>query len=233
MKIEMLFELLEKFNVDSNSKRYFKESGMVNKFDELTFGFFPLGKGVLSEKLITPESFKVMILGNDFGIKNYLKECLKNGKKESKTKYPTIRNLLTKLDLNLDETFFTNLHMGLRISGTNTKRETKITEEYKKVCYGFLKHQINEIDPIFIVCLGHEVRQVLYEQSKIEGSNLFSKWGPKSVSIKRLYDEGGNFKLRINDKDFGKKTFIIMPHPCDTRNFKTEYFEKVNNALKN
>jgi hypothetical protein len=151
--------------------------------------------------------------------------CIDNGNSESDTKYPTIRNLKDKLGLNLSETFFTNLHLGVRSGGKNTKREVPLTYEYRLLCYQYFIKQLEIVDPQFIMCLGHEVRETLAMMS-----NLFVKWKPKNISIKKLYSNG-DFSLNINDNELGKREFILLPHPCDSRNFKEEYLEKAKPLL--
>lgn len=192
-------------------KEIFHNSGMENEAQVLDYGFFPLGNGILTSKKIKPQ---IMILGNDFGTKDYLSECILNGNKESDTKYPTIRNLKNRLGIYVNYAFFTNLHLGVRTSGSNIKRIKPLSKEYKEFCFQFFIKQLNFIKPKVVICLGHDVRKTL-----CEASPLFSKWKGNSISIKSLY-EFDNFHLDIYDKTIGNRKFILIPHPCDTRNFK-------------
>jgi uracil-DNA glycosylase len=215
---ELLLEL-KKMSQIEEVEIHFERSGMLNKFEKLEYGFFPLGNGDLSNCGLPNSKNRILVLGNDFGTTDYLQECFQNGNKESDTKYPTIRNLKGKLGLNLRETFFTNIHLGVRRGGKNTKREVPLTYEYRLFCYHYLIKQLEIVDPQFVICLGHEVRETL---AMMSGS--FSKWKPKNISIKKLHSNGG-FSLNINDIELGKRKFILLPHPCDGRNFNEEYIK--------
>ena len=137
MKIEKLYSELE--NIIKNKDSIFKDSGMYNKFRIFDYGFFPLGLGLLSNDLkiskLDEKNCRVMILGNDFGTLKYLKKCEEN--KGEASSNSTINNLLTKLNLAPTSTFYTNFHLGVRISGTNTKRDVELKDEYKKMCFDF------------------------------------------------------------------------------------------------
>lgn len=226
MKTLELLDKLQNLSKEKSIETLFQKSGMVNKYNQLDFGFFPLGKGILTSDLIHENNFKIMVLGNDFGTDEYLQDCIKNHKRESESKSPTIRNLITKLNINLCTTFFTNLHLGVRNDGKNTLRLDPLTNDYKVFCFNFLKIQLNIINPNIVICLGHDVRKSL-----IESSPLFSNWLPKNKTLKNLYDVNENFQIEINDAELGKRKFIVIPHPCDTRNFKDKYIEKINRYI--
>lgn len=230
MTIQQLFTDLRSLTSSEASSKAFESSGMVNKHQKLEYGFFPLGPGILSEQF-NYDNYAIsrrgtMILGNDFGTDDYLtNKCPEN--KELKSN-PTIRNLTTKLNLDLDSTFFTNFYLGVRKEGTNTKRVTDLQGDYKELCYNFFITQLNIINPSTIICLGHEVRRALLTYNQ----KLFSKWGPHSVSLKQLYSGDNNaFQININDSNLGDRKFIVIPHPCDTRNFKEEYIQRVRPLL--
>jgi len=220
MFVERLVKDLEVLT-NSNPKKIFEESGMINLSNILSYGFFPFGNGNLSEN--ETSYFNIMVLGNDFGSYKYLAECIKNDKKESGTKNPTIRNLMQKLGLEGKSVFYTNLHLGVRQDGTNTKRVKELTPSYKEICYLFFIRQLEAINPDVVLCLGHEVRKTLVERNA-----NFDKWRDKS--IKALYNDG-NFLIDTIDKTIGSRKFILLPHPCDTRNFREEYLKVVRPLL--
>ncbi|AHF17581.1 hypothetical protein NIASO_10355 [Niabella soli DSM 19437] len=231
MKPIELIEQYENFCKETNDLgKIFENSGIENKYKKLDFGFFPLGSGVFEN----PTDFqnaklkkcKVMVVGNDFGTKKYLVGCIEKGRRES-DKNPTIRNLKEKLGLDLSETFFTNLHLGVRKDGTNTKRATPLTDKYKQFCFEFLVKQIKLVNPKFILCLGHEVRLALAEYS-----DNFTCWKGKSLTLKKLFATANAFQIGVNDNKFGNRIFLIVPHPCDSRNFMDGYINRILAIIK-
>lgn len=219
--IKKLFESLKSKTKDSN--QHFEESGMINKYQELEFGFFPLGHGVLSNDYKSGKSHfnkcRIMVLGNDFGTLEYLTDKCKDNRES--TANPTMNNLLKRLKLETADTFFTNFYLGVREEGTNTKRFVPLTQEFKALCYEFFVTQVQTIDPDFVICLGHEVRNALADQSA-----LFVDWKGKSKTLKKLYSDGRQV-IDVDDDKLGKRKFIVIPHPCDTRNLTEYYVEKV------
>ena len=110
MKVKYLFAAYDQhITAIPNSAAIFEQSGMVNEFGKLDFGFFPLGSGILTDKSKIEEAeietCHIMILGNDFGTQDYVENKCPD-KKEKKTN-STIKNLFS-LDLKAEKTFFTN-----------------------------------------------------------------------------------------------------------------------------
>lgn len=216
MKIERLFDLYEDFILkNSKTNELFSESGMVNDFRKLDFGFFPLGTGILNKesKLAYAEIQEggTFILGNDFGTLSYIKNKCGNKREEGSI---TIKNLET-VGLNIDKCFFSNLFMGLRDDvnhpgTTMTKLIQKRQKEYIDFCKKFLKIQIDFINPKVIVCLGSEVGKNLSDFSEV-----FAKFSQKKLSLTKMYELGNDRKyiIHTNDNIFGKRKFILIPHP--------------------
>jgi len=211
MPTQQLFSELEK--TTNKSESIFEASGMLNKYNKLQYGFFPLGDGILiddAEKKKSVGEFKIMVLGNDFGTDEYLtKECPDGKERDTNA---TISNLIKRLRLDVTNTFFTNFHLGVRKEGSNTNRLVKLNTDYKNICYAYFIQQLDFINPEIVLCLGHEVRRSL-----IECSPLFNDWKPKDATLKELY-ESGKYQIDINDKALGNRKFIIIPHPSDNRN---------------
>lgn len=233
MQIQLLFEELvsaikQKTGIESifnDSDMLIEKSGMIsNRKVILSYGFFPFGTGMLIENIqredANIEKGGIMVLGNDFGNYEYLKKCIENGKRE-KASNTTIRNLLSNLTGDIKDTFFTNFYLGVREKGTNTTRFQPLTKSYQRFCYDFFTTQLLLLKPKKVICLGHAVRQAL-----AENTNLFPEWKAKGVSLKKLYAENKN-KLEIDDSQFGKITFMVIPHPCDTRNFHSNYLQEI------
>jgi uracil-DNA glycosylase family 4 len=237
MKIEQLFDELKK--IKEPSKSDFEISGMVNRFEEMKYGFFPLGLGILTENNKTNEvpttdeiePGGVMVLGNDFGTVRYVNSYVNNpDKKIGETDGKTIRNLLNEeVGIDKNKTFFTNFYLGVRThpNATMTKRVEELQDKYKEICYKFFLTQLNLLNPQIIICLGHDVKNALLESKE---SNSFIKWKPKSGSIKKLHDLDYDI-ININNKELGIRKFVIIPHPCDLRNFTKIHREKLNKIL--
>ena len=220
--IDQLYKALEAKTKDAGAA-VFEKSGMTNRYNELEFGFFPFGTGNLSGNGKDMERCHTMILGNDFGAEGYLDGCVEKGRRESESN-PTIKNL--KL-LNLDQntTFYTNFHLGVRRSDSNIERSEKLQPEFTALCYDYFLEQLRIAQPEVVICLGNDVRLSL-----IQASEVFTPWGPKSRSLKSLY-ENGQFNLQVNDPSLGQRRFIIIPHPCDTRNLTATHIERINGVL--
>jgi uracil-DNA glycosylase len=237
MKIQQLFNELK--ILTENKENVFEESGMINCYDKMQYGFFPLGLGILTKNnktnKIPPtneiEEGGVMVLGNDFGTISYVEnDCNYIGETDGRT----VNNLLGKVMLDVNNTFFTNFYLGVRqVSGryegtTMIKRifdgkPNKLKENYKQLCYDFFITQLELVKPKIVICLGHDVKDALIETCQI------TEW-KKSDSLKKIYVRG-NYSLPNNK--LGKMKFVIIPHPCDLRNFKTDHIDKLNEELKN
>lgn len=209
IRIQELFNKYRDFipeNIDI--EEIFSQSDMVNIYGKLDFGFFPLGSGVFNKnsKIKNAEitSCKVMVLGNDFGTIDYILDDCPNLQEKRSNK--TIYNLL-KLGLNVETTFFTNLFLGLRINGTQTKRYKKLKPEYINFCFNFLKIQLDFIQPEIVLCLGKDVFNAL----KNKYPELFS-----SITIQNNFEElillNKNY-IELKDDNIGNRKFIFIPHP--------------------
>ncbi|MGN6802009.1 MAG: uracil-DNA glycosylase family protein [Ginsengibacter sp.] len=210
MRASELFESYkEEVSKVPDIEAIFSNSGLTNTYGLLDFGFFPLGSGVFKEgasKIGEAEisECKIMVLGNDFGTKEYIdKQCLGNREKPGN---PTIRNLLKGLDLDVETTFFTNLFLGLRTGGTNIKRAVPIQEDYKEFCFDFFKKQLDFLDPEIVLCLGKDVGNTL---------SAFSEFSNFKKSISELFEDEMKKEYIVNTDDefFGQRRFILIPHP--------------------
>lgn len=120
--------------------------------------------------------------------------------------------------------------MGLRddysYAGTkNTIRLKPLEQGYKHLCHNFFLTQLRLIKPKIVICLGHAVRLAIAENFE-----QVSYWKPKSASFKKLYIDN-RYYSDIELKEFGQIKFIVIPHPCDTRNFNIYYIQKINGTL--
>lgn len=232
MKIQRLFNELKV--ITENKEPIFTESGMTNWSDKMKYGFFPLCFGVLTDNITIDSKASeveiaeggVMVLGNDFGTVSYVNDkCTGFG--ETKTN-KTINNLLDdRVGLNLNNTFFTNFYLGVRThpDATMTKRVEKLCKKYKEISYHFFLIQLNRLNPKIIICLGHDVKNAL-----IDSETLFGKWKPKSNSIKKIHIDNNHI---IDSGEVADRKFVLIPHPCDLRNFNEYHMNKLNGIINN
>lgn len=236
VKIETLFNAYElQTSSILNVNEIFSASGMKNRFNELEKGFFPLGSGILTDQCKSEdaeiEENGAMILGHDFGTISYVdSKC--DSKRENNSK--TIDNLI-KLGLTLDKTFFTNFYLGLRDDDKHPKM--KMTElvvnrkkEYKEFCLAFFLTQLKTINPSIVICLGKEIRSVLYEYFPDHFPNLKKK----SLTYYKLFENGKEKKYAVQTDDsiLGKRKFVFIPHPSYAHiNWSSEIRIKIQDEI--
>lgn len=215
IKIQELFDAYQqKINANNHIDEIFGDSGMVNQYQKLAYGFFPLGSGILTNKSevaiseIAPRG--IMFLGNDFGTTEYIeKKCPNN--REKKTS-PTIRNLL-KLDINVAHSFFTNFYLGLRDKikfpeMEMTKLSIKRKELYQQFCFDFFLIQLEIINPKVVVCLGKDVGFALHQFKEQQ----FFMFNNKNLKYAALY-ENRSFQIDTSGTVLGNRKFVFIPHP--------------------
>jgi len=215
-----------------NSAKIFENSGMKNISRKLYFGFFPLGSGIFTEQSKIKEAEisenGIMFLGNDFGTVSYF-ESLKNKSEENNK---TIQ-MLKKLDLNLENSFFTNFHLGLRDNNehksmTNIKKTIKFNADYEEMCYNYFLVQLEVINPRLIICLGKDVGKILSKKS-----DIFAKFNMKNKTFKSLF-ESKECIVETNDEIFDKRRFLLIPHPSYAHlNWNEKILNLVNKEIKN
>lgn len=233
VKISKLFEASKsQVNETHNVADVFSKSGMVNRVKELDYGFFPLGSGILTKKCKVEEAEiedrGIMVLGNDFGTCEYLSTKCEN--KRENEKNSTINNLKT-IGLEIEKTFFTNFFLGLRIRGTMTKRIDPLECEYIAFCHKFFLTQLNTINPSIVICLGNDVRFVLYEFFKDQFPNFKSK----SITYRNLYESVDDKKYEVTTKNsvLGERKFVFIPHPSYAHINWKDIRTKIELAVKN
>lgn len=152
---------------EQQRKLNYNNTGMKPIKTEDRFGFFPYGTGTFGCDF--PRR-GIMILGQDFGNKDYVDKL--EGKGESMTKSVTWRNLLVLLNkggVEFTDCFFTNAIMGMREEGEkmtgnappfNSKKHPR-GPEFLKECFSFFEEQVSQQKPSLIVCLGKSVYSFL------------------------------------------------------------------------
>lgn len=203
MKPLELISIYENFCQQTNGlDQIFDNSGMINEYKKLDFGFFPLGSGVFKspsdfENAALPEC-RVMVLGNDFGSLDYLNNMCIDGRENKNN--PTLRNLnLLKLDENT--TFYTNLFMGVRKQNGNTEK-IQHTPDFEKFSFDFFEMQLDYAKPKIVLCLGANVAKCLAK--KYDALVNFTK------PMKDLYGENSNREFVAFHNNI---KYVLMPHP--------------------
>jgi len=212
-------ELFDKYNTHfKGSEEIFKSSGMINRSQELDYGFFPLGSGILNDNSKTDvanvKENGILVLGNDFGTTNYITTKCSN-KRESATGNPTLRNLIVKLNLPAESTFYTNFFMGLRDNSinqvtTNIDSEGPKLEPYRKLCADFFLTQLTHTRAKKVLVLGPKVAHALH----LSFTGPFAAFKSKSTKISTFY-KNGNKGCFINPTEGPLKgyEFMVIPHP--------------------
>lgn len=111
---------------------------------------------------------KIMILGNDFGLKAWYENAFDYPYKNLKS--PTWRNLLELLHrdgIKPKNCFFTNAYMGLRITDKSTGQSPGMVDlKFVKRCQSFfLDRQLPMQKPRLILVLGAEARKFIAQLS--------------------------------------------------------------------
>ena len=230
--IEYLFKARKKVAPDQDGK-----VAPVKKMLCST-AFFPGGSGLwlghsssskmASNKPRMPKK-KVMILGNDFGLKVWYENAFDYPYENLKS--PTWRNLLELLrraGIKSKDCFFTNAYMGLRITGKPTGQSPGAADpEFVERCESFfLDKQIPIQKPRLILVLGTEARRFITPLS----SDLkpWKKW----QSFEKLDAHGFSFIEEVNFKNSAGQptTVVALVHPSAqwTPAFKNRRYRGAN-----
>jgi len=213
MKISSLFTAYKtQLSTVTNSEAIFAEAGMTIDSEQLKFGFFPLGSGILTEHSSIDDAEiaegGTMVLGHDFGTVSYVNEKCKDGKENNSR---TIQNL-SDVGLNVEQTFFTNFYLGLRDDKLHEKMKmtnlaVKRTNDYKSFCFNFFKTQLDFINPKLVICLGKEVGRILpgvFKNLTEPGKSLLSLYADETQT---------DYIVQTNDKIYGNRKYVLIPHP--------------------
>lgn len=214
-KIERLFDEYEEFFEGRDEA--FRDSQMIKVDVEKRWQekptFFPCGYGNYSGSK-NLKSSRIMILGNDWGMSDDFES--------NKDYLSTINPLLKKLNLVLEETFFTNFYMGLRNSNKYSFSQTddiNHSKEFKELCFCFFEKQLEVIKPKIVLCLGTKVKDVLSEKLKMPEI--------EKASFEEL------FKKYPEGLDVNQTRFVFIPHASYSHiSWKKLGVEKINNALR-
>lgn len=209
IKINKLFDVYkEHISKTPEVEKIFSLSKMSNEYDQLDYGFFPLGHGILKNVNLKRADAEmelggIMVLGNDFGTIDYLNNIRPDGREKQNN--PTIKNLQS---LHITA-FFTNFYMGVRLEGSNTD-PINHDDNFAGFCNDFFIKQLEVLQPRLVVCLGKPVASVLYRFYR----DQFSMIG-KNINYGKIYNEnqGDDYLIEANIKNTGPRKFMFIPHP--------------------
>ncbi|WP_162267411.1 uracil-DNA glycosylase family protein [Leptospira alstonii] len=169
--------------------------------------FFPGGKGCTELHNDSPESFQVMVLGQDFGTLDEFNQMNKYKERKSPT-WLNFEKLANQVGLSLETCFFTNAIMGLRNGGKSTGPSPAIkTDSFYEENLKFLGTQIEFLKPKVIIVLGTIPAQILSELS-----NDLSDW--KNFRFRNVDNLGKalNFNVKFDGLSV-ESTCVAIVHP--------------------
>jgi len=121
-------------------------------------GFFPYGNGFISESVNDVPIGGILVLGKDFGTKEYFEKVREKGEGEKPTMSKLKRILFFEFEAGV---FCTNVFMGLRDVEDGSQGGSNLSEfpqrfnvEYLTLCKEFLRLTISLVKPVKILTLG-------------------------------------------------------------------------------
>lgn len=135
--------------IDTEFEKYRIEKGI---------GFFPYGNGFISESVNDIPIGGILILGKDFGTKDYFERVREEGEGEK----PTMSNLKKILSPEFEKSVFCiNVFMGLRDVKGESQKASNLSEfpqrfnvEYLTLCKELFRLTISLVKPVKILTLG-------------------------------------------------------------------------------
>ena len=209
MSLSQLFQ-------ESKELNYSHSNGMLPVEEMRGPGFFPGCTGTIdSRQDIT--GLRVMVLGQDFDTEaNHKRIDKSKGEIENNTTFRNLRKLLTELDIDVKDCFFTNAYMGLRPEN-NTEGKTintgtspaakKGAEDFAKDCQEFFMKQLEVVQPEVVLVLGKETAKFV---SKVFPEEC-SKWADIRT-LKSFYEIEDNICNNIEFEGRAIK-FLFVIHP--------------------
>lgn len=175
-----------------------------------------------NSKLPTMPKRKIMILGNDFGLKDWYKETLNNpyGNLNSST-WRNLLQLLHRAGIRPKNCFFTNAYMGLRATGKSTGQSPGMVDpKFVERCQlFFLDKQLPMQKPRLIIVLGAEARKFIAQLSPD-----LAEW-KKCETFMELDDSNlGPVVKKVRFNGSKPTTVVALVHPAG---------RNLGNVLKN
>ena len=169
--------------------------------------FFPCGSGTFNN---STNKKSILVLGQDQDNETGFKTSLKN-KSESHT--ATLRNmseLFKEANVNLEDCFFTNCVMGIRINAKRNvgKSPGLMDQEFLRQNLKYLKRQIQIIKPDSIIILGLiPLKFLSLISNELRLKTIFLE------SFKEIDSKKCGFMREINFEEIGKVNVAVLVHP--------------------
>lgn len=147
---------------------------LVNPFS-LSEKFHPKTIGYWNDAFKNYEHVKLMIVGQDWGSKEYLEKFIEENDGKIPEPYdesnnPTFQNLkyfLNEVKIDTKNIYLTNAVLCLRRGKKISGNENKPLKKHFRNCSQFLKRQIEIIQPKIVATLGLEALNIMLEIFKI------------------------------------------------------------------
>jgi hypothetical protein len=132
--------------------------------------FFPGGSGLVGQDF---PSQRIMVLGHDFDTKKNFEQSCADGHEDPGNKtWSGILTLFKRLEIPVEDCFFTNAYMGVRVGLDNRRQAVKPTgtnpsrshEPYFELSSKMFAHQIATQEPKLVIALGTHVPAFLAAQ---------------------------------------------------------------------
>ena len=194
--------------------------------------FFPGGSGLWlgkSGSLGTPANWpampkkKIMVLGNDFGLKDRYKAVRDNSYRNlnASSTWRNLLELLHRAGIRPKNCFFTNAYMGLRATGKSTGQSPGMVDpKFVERCQlFFLDKQLPMQKPRLIIVLGAEARKFIAQLSPD-----LAEW-KKCETFMELDDSNlGPVVKKVRFNGSKPTTVVALVHPAG---------RNLGNVLKN
>jgi uracil-DNA glycosylase family 4 len=211
----------------------YEGSGMERVPVQKGVGFFPGCSGLFSEFTNDPRK-RVMILGQDFGTKDYYEGLGKEGEIDTSVTCRQLGVLLADLGIKKEDCFLTNIFMGLRTQGKmigpSAPANASSDNPFLIASKVFLREQIEIVRPDLVIVLGKHPAQTL------------AKWWPrdfggwrdmlgitKPFEKNRFYSPAQGLHQDAIFADF-KIRFLFALHPSMSNTHRGLIWGKGNNG---
>ncbi len=162
---------------------------------------------------------KIMVLGNDFGLKDGYKGVRNNpyGNLKSSSTWCNLLELLYRARIKPKNCFFTNAYMGLRIAGRHTGPSPGADDpKFVERCESFfLDKQIAVQKPRLILALGeHSIKFIAKLSSDLDP---WKEW----KNFEKLDADGVSYIEKVSFKDSAEQlaTVVALVHPSGRKMF--------------
>ncbi len=179
--------------------------------------FFPVGRGLWKEEDEKLLGKTVMILGQDFDNEDNIKPVLERGGEDVKinSTWRNLRAVLKKVEIPLDQCFFTNAVMGVRkenFKNTGPSSGFK-NKDFLTGCRKFFIEQIKAQRPSLILVLGWY--PVVFLNDISISTALSQKWSTSKSITQVLADEDLSVVQNVQFEGIANfsTTIVVLFHP--------------------